>query len=191
MLWVVGGIVGAVRRAVLRRARGGLSALGRRIQLPVAHLSSRRSGFIAGWISATVGFAAPVALAAMAFGEYFQGVMPGRAAAAAGLAVVWLVTLVHLSGVRHGSTFQNVSTLLKIAADRRASSSPASPSASRSRSRSRRRAADLELHHRARRSRSASSSSCTPIRAGTRRPTSPARCATRSATCRARCSSRR
>ncbi len=34
-------------------------------------------GFVAGWLSATVGFAAPIALAAMAFGGYFQAVMPG------------------------------------------------------------------------------------------------------------------
>ena len=40
-------------------------------------------GFVAGWVSATVGFAAPVALAAMAFGEYGKSVVPGRAAAGA------------------------------------------------------------------------------------------------------------
>ncbi len=34
-------------------------------------------GFLAGWVSATVGFAAPIALAAMAFGSYFEGVVPG------------------------------------------------------------------------------------------------------------------
>ena len=34
-------------------------------------------GFLAGWVSATVGFAAPVALAAMAFGQYLTGVVPG------------------------------------------------------------------------------------------------------------------
>src|SRR3978361_2327457 len=34
-------------------------------------------GFLAGWVSAMVGFAAPVALAAMAFGQYGQSVLPG------------------------------------------------------------------------------------------------------------------
>src|SRR6266478_2240680 len=34
-------------------------------------------GFLAGFVSATVGFAAPVALAAMAFGEYGKSVLPG------------------------------------------------------------------------------------------------------------------
>jgi len=34
--------------------------------------------FLAGWVSATVGFAAPVALAAMAFGEYGKAVLRAR-----------------------------------------------------------------------------------------------------------------
>ena len=33
-------------------------------------------GFLAGWLSATVGFAAPVALAAMAFGQYGKAILP-------------------------------------------------------------------------------------------------------------------
>ena len=32
-------------------------------------------GFLAGWISVTVGFAAPIALGAMAFGTYFSGAL--------------------------------------------------------------------------------------------------------------------
>ena len=49
-------------------------------------------GFLAGWISATVGFAAPVALAAMAFGQYFAGIVPGAPAMALGLGVTVLVS---------------------------------------------------------------------------------------------------
>ncbi len=113
LLWIVGGIAalgGALAYAELAAAfprSGGEYNFLSRIYHPAV-------GFLAGWVSATVGFAAPVALAAMAFGEYFQGVVPDAPPLAAGLAVVWLVSLVHLSGVRHGSTFQNVSTLLKI-----------------------------------------------------------------------------
>src|SRR6187200_2678934 len=33
-------------------------------------------GFVAGWLSITAGFAAPVALAAIAFGKYFNGFAP-------------------------------------------------------------------------------------------------------------------
>jgi basic amino acid/polyamine antiporter, APA family len=114
MLWIVGGIValcGALAYAELAAAfprSGGEYNFLSRIYHPAI-------GFIAGWVSATVGFAAPVALAAMAFGEYFNGVVQGAPPLALGLGVVWLVSLVHLAGVRHGSAFQNASTILKVA----------------------------------------------------------------------------
>jgi APA family basic amino acid/polyamine antiporter len=114
LLWIVGGIAalgGALAYAELAAAfprSGGEYNFLSRIYHPAV-------GFLAGWVSATVGFAAPVALAAMAFGEYLQGIVPEAPPLAAGLAVVWLVSIVHLSGVRHGATFQNVSTLLKVA----------------------------------------------------------------------------
>jgi len=71
-------------------------------------------GFLAGWVSATVGFAAPVALAAMAFGEYGKSLLPNGSPLALALAVVWLVSLVQLSGIRHSGIFQLISTILKV-----------------------------------------------------------------------------
>jgi APA family basic amino acid/polyamine antiporter len=114
MLWIVGGIValcGALAYAELAAAfprSGGEYNFLSRIYHPAI-------GFIAGWVSATVGFAAPIALAAMAFGEYFDGVVQGAPPLALGLGVVWLVSLVHLGGVRHSTAFQNASTILKVA----------------------------------------------------------------------------
>ena len=114
MLWIVGGLAalaGALAYAELAvtfpRSGGEYNFLSR-IYHPAL-------GFMAGWISATVGFAAPVALAAMAFGEYFAGVVPGAPPLLLGLAVAWGVTLVHFLGVRTGSTFQNLATLIKVA----------------------------------------------------------------------------
>jgi basic amino acid/polyamine antiporter, APA family len=67
LLWIVGGVVaicGAFCYAELAtmfpRSSGEYNFL-RRIYHPAF-------GFMAGWLSATVGFAAPIALAAMAFG---------------------------------------------------------------------------------------------------------------------------
>ncbi len=71
-------------------------------------------GFLAGWVSATVGFAAPVALAAMAFGEYGKSVLPGASPLALAIAVVWLVSIVQLCGLRHSSRFQLIATVLKV-----------------------------------------------------------------------------
>src|SRR5438309_881435 len=72
-------------------------------------------GFLAGWLSATVGFAAPVALAAMAFGEYGKAILPGAPPLALGIGVVWIVSLVGLRGIRQSSAFQMVWTVLKVA----------------------------------------------------------------------------
>src|SRR6266851_5342164 len=71
-------------------------------------------GFLAGWVSATVGFAAPVALAAMAFGEYCKAIDPDAPSVALAVGVVWLVSIVQLCGVQHSSTFQLISTALKV-----------------------------------------------------------------------------
>lgn len=112
MLWIVGGVAalcGALSYAELSAAfprSGGEYNFLSRIYHPAL-------GFLAGWISATVGFSAPIALAAMAFGVYFKGVVPGSSPQLLGLAVAWLITFVHLSGVKHSATFQNVSTLIK------------------------------------------------------------------------------
>jgi basic amino acid/polyamine antiporter, APA family len=72
-------------------------------------------GFVAGWISATVGFAAPVAIAAMAFSTYFSEVVPGGNLLILSLALVTICTLVLLRDLRLGSVFQNGSTILKVA----------------------------------------------------------------------------
>ena len=114
MLWVVGGIVAlcgalcyAELAAALPRSGGEYNFLSR-IYHPAV-------GFMAGWLSATVGFSAPIALACMAFGAYFNGVFPGVASQMVlALGAAWLITAIHLSGARHTSAFQNVSTIFKV-----------------------------------------------------------------------------
>src|SRR5438105_11066754 len=110
MLWVVGGVTalcGALSYAELAAAlprSGGEYNFLSRIYHPAV-------GFLAGWVSATLGFAAPVAAAAIAFGAYFKDVVPGAPPLVLGFCLVWLVSLVHLRGVRRGSEFQNAATI--------------------------------------------------------------------------------
>jgi APA family basic amino acid/polyamine antiporter len=113
-LWFVGGIValcGAICYAELAsmfpRSSGEYNFLTRTYHPSI--------GFLAGWLSATVGFAAPVALAAMAFGEYFKSIVPDAPPLLLGLAITWVVSFFHLRGVRDGSAFQIGSTILKLA----------------------------------------------------------------------------
>jgi APA family basic amino acid/polyamine antiporter len=71
-------------------------------------------GTLAGWLSATVGFAAPVALAAMAFGQYGKAILPDAPPLLLGLGLVWIVSLVGLLGIQHSSRFQMIWTVLKV-----------------------------------------------------------------------------
>ena len=114
LLWLVGGgvaLCGAVSYAELAamfpRSSGEYNYLTRTYHPAV--------GFLAGWLSATVGFSAPVALAAMAFGEYGRAIVPGIPSLALGLGVVWIVTAIALCGLRQSSAFQTATTALKLA----------------------------------------------------------------------------
>jgi basic amino acid/polyamine antiporter, APA family len=113
LLWTVGGVVAlcgvfsySELGAMFPRSSGEYNFLSRAFHPAF--------GFLAGFVSATVGFAAPVALAAMAFGEYGKSVLSGAPPLVLAVGVVWLVSIVQLSGVRHSSTFQLISTILKV-----------------------------------------------------------------------------
>jgi APA family basic amino acid/polyamine antiporter len=113
LLWAIGGIVAlcgvfsySELGAMFPRSSGEYNFLTRAFHPAF--------GFLAGWVSATVGFAAPVALAAMAFGEYGKSVLPDAPPLALAVGVVWLVSLVQLGGVKHSSTFQLIATILKV-----------------------------------------------------------------------------
>jgi APA family basic amino acid/polyamine antiporter len=113
LLWTVGGVVAlcgvfsySELGAMFPRSSGEYNFLSRAYHPAF--------GFLAGFVSATVGFAAPVALAAMAFGEYGKSVFPDAPPLLLAIGVVWLVSLVQLAGVRHSSTFQLIATVLKV-----------------------------------------------------------------------------
>ena len=113
MLWIIGGITalcGALcygeLSAALPRSGGEYNFLSQ-----IYHPSL---GFMAGFVSATVGFAAPIALAAMAFAKYFVGVFGVGSPVLLSFVVVWVVTAFHLGNLQVGSAFQNLSTLVKL-----------------------------------------------------------------------------
>src|SRR4030095_15724703 len=113
VLWLVGGICalcGAVAygelAAALPRSGGEYHFLSR-IYHPAV-------GFLSGWLSATVGFAAPIALAAMAFAKYFSGFTPDVSPLLLSIGIATLAALVHLRSVVFGGRFQNVATGFKL-----------------------------------------------------------------------------
>lgn len=115
MLWVVGGILalcGAMTYAELGSrlpSSGGEYHLLRNIYHPLP-------GFLSGWVSAIAGFAAPTALAAIAFGRYAHAAYPelDEQYLAIGLVVAFIT--IHSFSVKMGSGFQDAFTVFKVIA---------------------------------------------------------------------------
>ncbi len=115
MIWIVGGVValfGAFCYAELAmrypRSGGEYNYLSK-IYHPAL-------GFLSGWVSATVGFAAPIGLSAMAFGGYISKVFPGLAEYQVWVScgVILLVAGINLLGVQTTTVFQRFITGLNI-----------------------------------------------------------------------------
>jgi basic amino acid/polyamine antiporter, APA family len=115
LLWVLGGVsalAGALCCAELGAARprsGGEYAL-------LTQLFHPAVGFMAGWISVVAGFAGPIAAAALAFSAYLGKLWPPLAASptAVAIALVTVISALHMLRVEIGARFQVVTTLLKI-----------------------------------------------------------------------------
>jgi APA family basic amino acid/polyamine antiporter len=113
MLWVVGGVTalcGALTYAELGSAlprSGGEYNFLKHCYHPVA-------GFIGGWVSSTIGFSAPVALAAMTFGAYLSAVFPQASDTALAAGLIVALTLVHASSRRNSAGLQWLFTGIKL-----------------------------------------------------------------------------
>lgn len=71
-------------------------------------------GFLSGWVSATVGFAAPMAIAAISFGKYFSKVVPGANELQLAAGLIIFLSLINISSFKFGSSFQTFFTILNI-----------------------------------------------------------------------------
>jgi APA family basic amino acid/polyamine antiporter len=113
MLWIIGGITALCGALCYGELSAALPRSGGEYHF-LSQIYHPALGFMAGFVSATVGFAAPIALAAMAFGKYFVGVFGVGSPAVLSFVVVWVVTLFHLRNLRVGSAFQNLWTIVKL-----------------------------------------------------------------------------
>jgi APA family basic amino acid/polyamine antiporter len=113
MLWIIGGVAALCGALCYSELAAALPRSGGEYHF-LSKIYHPAVGFMAGFVSATVGFAAPVALAAMAFGHYFNGVFGFGSPVVLSFVVVWIVTVFHLRNLQIGSAFQNVATLVKL-----------------------------------------------------------------------------
>ena len=113
MLWVIGGII-SLCGALVYGELGTLYPNSGGEYNYLTKIYHPSVGFLAGWVSATVGFAAPIAMAAMALSKYVSGVFPSVYKELIAIGVILLITLIHSLDLKSGSVFQRVITVLKV-----------------------------------------------------------------------------
>lgn len=111
--WAIGGVIalfGALSYAELVAAlphNGGEYQLLSRIFHPSV-------GFVAGWTSFVVGFSAPLAASAIAFGKYAGALVPGVPPLASAIVLIVLTSALHAVRVKVGGDVQNFFTAAKV-----------------------------------------------------------------------------
>lgn len=116
--WVVGGILALCGALSYGELASRIPKSGGEYQY-LSEIYHPALGFMSGFVSLIVGFSAPIAGAALVFGEYFINLAGGDSEGSgrqvvAGVLVVALTAL-HAFNVKKGAAVQNVFTVLKVA----------------------------------------------------------------------------
>lgn len=116
-LWVVGGLIALCGAMTYAELGAALPRSGGEYNF-LARIYHPGFGFVSGWISATIGFAAPTALAAMTFAAYATSVYPQdvdhRIEKLIAVALIVLMTIVHAGNRRNSGGMQWIFTVIKV-----------------------------------------------------------------------------
>src|SRR2546422_5869105 len=111
MLWIVGGIAALCGALCYGELSAALPRSGGEYHF-LSQIYHPALGFMAGFVSATVGFAAPIALAGLAFGAYFRGVFGFCSPVLVSFPIFLAVALFPLGNLRLGRVFPNLWTIV-------------------------------------------------------------------------------
>ncbi len=114
LLWITGGVMALCGALVYGEIGAAFPQSGGEYNY-LSKLYHPMLGFLSGWVSSTVGFAAPVALAAMAFGTYAQSVFPALNPTLMAVVILILITALHAVDLKTGAGFQRGATYFKTA----------------------------------------------------------------------------
>ncbi len=113
MLWVVGGILSLCGALTYGEIGSAFPDSGGEYNY-LSKLYHPSVGFLSGWVSVTVGFAAPVAAAATALGLYVNKIYPGVDPVMLAITIIVILTSIHSINLKLGSAIQRAFTLIKI-----------------------------------------------------------------------------
>ncbi|MCW8876151.1 MAG: amino acid permease [Kangiellaceae bacterium] len=113
MLWVVGGVTALCGALTYAELGSALPRSGGEYNF-LTHCYHPVAGFVSGWISSTVGFAAPVALAAITFGAYLTSIYDWLDTNMLAVGLIVALTVVHAGTRKNSAGLQWLFTLLKL-----------------------------------------------------------------------------
>lgn len=112
LLWLIGGIVALAGAFTYAEIATRLPKSGGEYHF-LSRIYHPFLGYLSGWVSITVGFAAAIALAAMAIGSYV-GKFLGCSGSTVAMFSILFVALVHSFDIKQSSRFQNILTGMKV-----------------------------------------------------------------------------
>lgn len=112
-LWIVGGVLALCGALTYGEIGAAYPENGGEFYY-LSKLYHPAIGFLSGWVSVTVGFAAPIAAASMALGKYVSSIYPNVNVMLLAILVITGITVLHSFNLKAGSAFQRVFTFVKI-----------------------------------------------------------------------------
>lgn len=113
LVWLIGGLTALCGAIVYSELGAAMPRSGGEYHY-LSEIYHPAVGFLAGWVSLIVGFAAPVALSCMALSSYVCSIYPAIDPQWLGIGVLTLITLVHFFSIRMGTGMQQALTAAKI-----------------------------------------------------------------------------
>ena len=113
MIWLVGGILALLGAFCYAEVASRLPEDGGEFYF-LSKIYHPAIGYMAGFVSSTVGFAAPIAGASLALGAYINGVWPSINAKLLASVIVIIISVIHANSLKLGMFFQKISTVMKL-----------------------------------------------------------------------------
>ena len=113
LIWVIGGLIALCGAIVYSELGASMPRSGGEYNF-LSEIYHPSIGFLSGWVSLIVGFAAPVALACMALSSYVCRIFPTISPTFLAVIVLTVITFIHLFSKKLGATVQNMLTIIKV-----------------------------------------------------------------------------